>query len=110
MTLIIYLNIAYYFLLYYTTDVCLLTYLKFYIVKYSLIFQLAYAKRPRHVIRGYIYYAKLGKNIGSEQNDFRPVLVIQAGKGNPKRLLGTHVEITHPSLTKKIYHQKRTYT
>lgn len=77
--------------------------------------------RPRHVKRGFIYYAKLGKNIGSEQNDFRPVLVVQAGKGNatsntviiipltgaydkngnPKRLMSTHVEITHPNLTKK---------
>lgn len=77
--------------------------------------------KPRHVKRGYIYYAKLGKNIGSEQNDFRPVLVVQAGKGNatsntviiipltdaidkhgnPKRSLGTHVEITHPNLEKK---------
>ncbi|AGK97697.1 type II toxin-antitoxin system PemK/MazF family toxin [Clostridium pasteurianum] len=77
--------------------------------------------KPRHVKRGYIYYAKLGRNIGSEQNGYRPVLVVQDGvanitsntviiipltdaidsKGVPKRILGTHVEIDHKNLTKK---------
>lgn len=76
--------------------------------------------KPRHVQRGHIYYAKLGKNIGSEQNEFRPVVVVQDGRGNatsntvivipltdaldkngtPKRLLSTHVAITQPELKK----------
>lgn len=77
---------------------------------------------PRFVKRGMIYYANLGKNIGSEQNGTgRPVLVVQNQSfniasatvlvipltdyldkdGNPKRLLDTHVEIEHELLEKK---------
>lgn len=77
---------------------------------------------PRAVNRGVIYYANLGKNIGSEQNGTaRPVLVVQNQSfnitsttvlaipltdfldknGNPKRLLGTHVDIEHDLLDKK---------
>lgn len=77
---------------------------------------------PRFVKRGTIYYANLGKNIGSEQNGTaRPVLVVQNQSfnitsttvlvipltdfldknGNPKRLLGTHVDIEHDLLDKK---------
>lgn len=77
--------------------------------------------KPRYVKRGVIYYAKLGKNIGSAQNGYRPVLVIQEKKSNvtsptviiipltdalddngtPKKLLNTHVEINHPNLKMK---------
>lgn len=77
--------------------------------------------KPRQLKRGTVYYAKLGKNIGSEQNGYRPVLVVQNhaanfsspnvtiipltdaldDKGNPKRILGTHVEIEHPNLKMK---------
>ncbi len=32
--------------------------------------------------RGEIYWAELGKNVGSEQNEKRPVLIIQNDKGN----------------------------
>jgi mRNA interferase MazF len=32
--------------------------------------------------RGQIYWAVLGKNVGSEQNEKRPVLIIQNDKGN----------------------------
>lgn len=32
---------------------------------------------PRTVQRGKVYYALLGRNIGSEQNGYRPVLVVQ---------------------------------
>lgn len=81
-------------------------------------------KKPRLVERGGVYYAQLGKNIGSEQNGYRPVLVVQSNQGNvsnntvlvipltdffnnsgvPKKALGTHVvlEITdYPNLKKK---------
>jgi mRNA interferase MazF len=34
------------------------------------------------VKRGQIYWAVLGKNVGSEQNEKRPVLIIQNDKGN----------------------------
>ncbi len=77
---------------------------------------------PRFVKRGTIYYANLGKNIGSEQNGIvRPILVVQNQSynvssttvlvipltdyldknGNPKRLLSTHAEIEHELLEKK---------
>jgi len=76
--------------------------------------------KPRIVKRGGIYYALLGRNVGSEQNGYRPVLVVQEKKANvtsptvlivpltdaydkngrPKRLLGSHVFIRHPSLKK----------
>lgn len=77
--------------------------------------------KPRQLKRGTIYYARLGKNIGSEQNGYRPVLVVQNhtanfsspnvtiipltdaldDNGNPKRVLSTHVELEHPSLKMK---------
>jgi mRNA interferase MazF len=80
--------------------------------------------KPRFVEKGWIYYAKLGKNIGSEQNGYRPVLVVQSEQGNitnntvtvipltdyynshslPKRVLGTHTVIDiceYPELKKK---------
>ncbi|MHB8917043.1 MAG: type II toxin-antitoxin system PemK/MazF family toxin [Desulfocucumaceae bacterium] len=77
--------------------------------------------KPRQVKRATIYNANLGKNIGSEQNGLRPVLVVQFTRANttspnvivvpltdafdrngkPKRLLDTHVEISHPKLVKK---------
>ena len=77
--------------------------------------------KPRQLKRGTVYYAKLGKNIGSEQNGYRPVLVVQNhtanfsspnvtiipltdaldNYGKPKRVLGTHVEIEHPALKMK---------
>lgn len=77
---------------------------------------------PRKVNRGTIYKANLGKNVGSEQNGTaRPVLVVQNQSynttsttvlvvpltdcldknGNPKKLLGTHVEIENELLDKK---------
>lgn len=75
---------------------------------------------PRFVTRGKVYYAYLGRNIGSEQNGYRPVLVVQNKKanstsptviivpltdlldrhGNPKRLQPTHAVIRHPQLKK----------
>lgn len=76
--------------------------------------------KPRYVKRGDVYYAKLGKNIGSEQNAYRPVLVVQNqganvtsptvivipltdaydSKGNAKRVLKTHCLINHTDLKK----------
>lgn len=76
--------------------------------------------KPRRVKRGTIYYASLGKNIGSEQNGHRPVIVVQNRKanetsptvvvipltdlydnhGNQKRVYDTHVVVNHPNLTK----------
>ena len=78
------------------------------------------AGKPRFVKRGGVYYANLGKNVGSEQNGYRPVLVVQQSKanatsptviiipltdahdkaGNPKRVLDSHLVITHPNLSK----------
>lgn len=75
---------------------------------------------PRTVQRGKVYYALLGRNIGSEQNGYRPVLVVQEkGKnttsptvivvpltdaldknGNPKKVYSTHIPVTHPQLSK----------
>ncbi|MGN7472428.1 type II toxin-antitoxin system PemK/MazF family toxin [Brevibacillus sp. SAFN-007a] len=77
--------------------------------------------KPRFVKRGTVYYADLGKNIGSEQNGYRPVLVIQSQKANvtsptviivpltdafdsngkPKKVLDTHVLVDHSGLKKK---------
>lgn len=77
-------------------------------------------RKPRFVKRGTIYYANLGKNVGSEQNGYRPVLVIQQKKGNatsptviiipltdaldkngnPKKVLDTQIPITHKDLKK----------
>ncbi|MBU3142208.1 type II toxin-antitoxin system PemK/MazF family toxin [Clostridium sp. CF012] len=79
------------------------------------------SNKPRYVKKGWVYYAKLGKNIGSEQNGFRPVLIVQSSQGNstsntvtiipltdaldkngkPKRTFGTHVEIDNSQLKKK---------
>lgn len=76
--------------------------------------------KPRFVKRGGIYYANLGKNIGSEQNGYRPVLVVQESRANAtsptvivipltdaydksgkaKRVLNSHIVIKHPSLKK----------
>lgn len=79
---------------------------------------------PRHVDRGGIYYATLGKNIGSEQSGYRPVLIVQSNDGNvsnntvlvipltdflnkngqPKKILGTHIVlelVNYPELSKK---------
>lgn len=76
--------------------------------------------RPRRVKRGDVYYAHLGNNIGSEQNGYRPVLVVQEGRanvtsptvvvipltaaydknGNPKRILASHLVIKHSNLKK----------
>jgi mRNA-degrading endonuclease toxin of MazEF toxin-antitoxin module len=76
--------------------------------------------KPRFVKRGGVYYANLGKNVGSEQNGYRPVLVVQEKganatsptviiipltdahdkHGQPKRVLNTHLVISHPSLSK----------
>lgn len=39
-------------------------------------------RKPRTVKRGNIYYAYLGKNIGSEQGGYRPVVVVQRKKNN----------------------------
>ena len=36
----------------------------------------------RQVMRGDIYYAKLGKTVGSVQGKIRPVVVLQNDKGN----------------------------
>ena len=36
----------------------------------------------RQVMRGDIYYAKLGKTVGSVQGKIRPVVVLQNNKGN----------------------------
>lgn len=36
----------------------------------------------RSVYRGEIYYCELGENIGSEQNDRRPVIILQNDTGN----------------------------
>ena len=36
----------------------------------------------RQIMRGDIYYAKLGKTIGSVQGKIRPVVVLQNNKGN----------------------------
>ena len=81
-------------------------------------------RSPRFVKRGCVYYAQLGKNIGSEQNGYRPVLVVQSNQGNvsnntvliipltdflnnngmPKKIMGTHVVLElsdNPSLKKK---------
>lgn len=76
--------------------------------------------KPRHVKRGGVYYANLGKNVGSEQNGYRPVLVVQEKKGNAtsptviiipltdaydkngiaKRVLDTHLVVSNPKLSK----------
>lgn len=62
----------------------------------------------REILRGQIYYADFGNNIGSEQNGYRPAVIIQNNVGNKysptlivaavtsvdeKRNLPTHVEI-----------------
>lgn len=78
--------------------------------------------KPRHVERGAIYRANLGKNVGSEQNGvIRPVVVVQEKMfnatsttvlvipltdaldkfGKKKKLMQTHVEIEHERLEKK---------
>ncbi len=36
----------------------------------------------RQIMRGDIYYAKLGKKVGSVQGKIRPVVVLQNNKGN----------------------------
>jgi len=36
-------------------------------------------------LRGDLYYADLGKGIGSEQKGYRPVLIIQNNIGNKQR-------------------------
>lgn len=36
----------------------------------------------RQILRGDLYYAELGKGIGSEQRGYRPVLIIQNNVGN----------------------------
>lgn len=36
----------------------------------------------KNILRGDIYYADLGRGIGSEQRGYRPVLVIQNNTGN----------------------------
>lgn len=76
--------------------------------------------KPRFVKRGGVYYANLGKNVGSEQNGYRPVLVVQEKRanttsptvivipltdahdkhGNPKRVLDSHLVVTHQKLSK----------
>lgn len=76
--------------------------------------------KPRFVKRGGVYYANLGKNVGSEQNGYRPVLVVQESRanatsptviiipltdahdkhGNPKRVLDSHLVVTNPKLSK----------
>jgi mRNA interferase MazF len=51
--------------------------------KYHL--HLSAQKKPiqqMQIKRGEIYWAVLGKNVGSEQNERRPILVIQNDKGN----------------------------
>jgi len=80
------------------------------------------SNNPRVVIRGYVYGANLGKNIGSEQNGHsRPVVIIQETKdnfnsptivvapltdahdknGNIKRLLPSHILINDHKLSKE---------
>lgn len=36
----------------------------------------------RTYLRGDIYYADLGRGVGSEQEGYRPVVIIQNNKGN----------------------------
>ena len=36
----------------------------------------------KHYYRGELYYADLGKGIGSEQEGYRPVVIIQNNRGN----------------------------
>lgn len=76
--------------------------------------------RVRRVVRGDVYYAYLGENVGSEQNKYRPVVVVQNrslnstsptvivcpltdlfdNAGNRKRTTPNHIEVHHPSLKK----------
>ena len=37
---------------------------------------------PKPYYRGEVYYADLGKGIGSEQEGYRPVVIIQNNMGN----------------------------
>ncbi len=60
------------------------------------------------ITRGEIYYANLGKGIGSEQSGVRPVLILQNNIGNrysptvivapittrPKKVMPTHVMVS----------------
>jgi len=46
--------------------------------KYRLLFK----GSPKNVFRKDIFYCELGFNIGSEQSDYRPVVVIQNNRGN----------------------------
>lgn len=39
----------------------------------------------KQIRRGEIYYANLGKNVGGEQNGYRPVLILQNDTGNKYR-------------------------
>jgi len=45
-------------------------------------YKIFYKGAPNIVKKGFIFYCELGFNIGSEQGDKRPVVILQNNKGN----------------------------